>query len=280
MSESITHEPRRRSTAAPARAIRGTIRRRLLVNALVDPDEVGRRLPAGVRPHVIDGGGTVVGCCLVDFTDIRPARVPAGLGISFRAAADRISVEWDDPAGRPIVGVYVPVRCSDSRLGVLLGGRRYPGAQRRVRVLASEEGRDVRWSVDDAAGRGDYRIRLVATVDDAPTSPLHHPVGATCVGATFGLSPTRQGGVEAARMDPDHRVARELWVDQVSSTFLSGFTSARPAPSYLLRDVQVTWSAAPGALATAVATRPSPPPAALPSPTRPGDRGAPIGTAA
>jgi hypothetical protein len=280
MSESTTHEQRQRGTAPAARAIRATIRRRLLVNALVDPDEVARRLPDGVRPHVIDRGGTVVGCCLVDFTDVRPARVPAGLGISFRAAADRISVEWDDTAGRTTVGVYVPVRCSDSRLGVLLGGRRYPGVQRRVRVLASEEGRDVRWSVDDAAGRGDYRIRLAATVDDAPTSPLHHPVGATCVGATFGLSPTRQGGVEAARMDPDHRVARELRVDEVSSTFLSGFTSARPAPSYLLRDVQVTWSAAPCTLATPGAALPGPPPAAPPGALRPVGRRAPAGTVA
>ena len=239
--------------------MRGTIRRRLLVNALVDPDEAARRLPAGVRPHVVDGGGTVVGCCLVDFARIRPARVPAALGISFRAAADRLSVEWDDHAGRTVVGVYVPVRCSDSRLGVLLGGRRYPGPQQPARITATEAGRHVRWSVDDAAGRGDYRIRLAATVDDEPASAFHDPVGAACVGATLGLSPDRCGGVEGARMEPDHRVARELRVEEIDSTFLSGFASARPAPSYLLRDVEVTWSAADavGSVPSAAATVPA-----------------------
>lgn len=54
------------------RAMRGTIRSRLLVNALVEPDEAARRLPTGLRPHIV-GGGTVVGCCLLDIVDIRPS---------------------------------------------------------------------------------------------------------------------------------------------------------------------------------------------------------------
>jgi len=69
-------------------AIRGTIRSRLLVNALVDPDEAARRLPAGVRPHAT-GDATIVGCCLLDITDIRPSPLPAMVGGSFRAAAHR-----------------------------------------------------------------------------------------------------------------------------------------------------------------------------------------------
>jgi hypothetical protein len=218
-----------------------------LVNAQVDPDEAARRLPPGVRPHVIDGGGTLVGCCLVSFTHVRPAWAPAAAGISFLASADRLSVEWDDDAGRPVVGVYVPIRCSDSRLGVLLGGRRYPGPQRPARIRAVEDGRDIRWSADEATGSGarGHRIRLAAAVAPAPASPLHDPVGATCIGATFGLSPDRHGGIEGTRMDPDHRVAHDLQVHEIDSSFLSSFASARPAPSYLLRDVEVTWSPAP-----------------------------------
>ncbi len=102
------------------------------------------------------------------------------------------------------------------------------------------------WSVDDAAGTGAYRIRLAATLAGTDgASPLADPVGATCVAATLGLSPDRHGGIEGTRMEPDHRYARELQVTEIDSTFLSGFTTARPAPSYLLRDVQVTWSPAP-----------------------------------
>jgi hypothetical protein len=42
--------------------MRGTIRSRLLVNALVDPDEAAQRLPDGLRPHVTSHGKVVGGC--------------------------------------------------------------------------------------------------------------------------------------------------------------------------------------------------------------------------
>src|SRR5437660_3142757 len=67
------------------RAVRGVLRRRLLVNAVVDPDEAAGRLPAGLRPHETPLG-TVVGCCLLDITDLRPRLLPAAAGIRQRAA--------------------------------------------------------------------------------------------------------------------------------------------------------------------------------------------------
>ena len=77
------------------RQVEGTLRRRLLINAVVDPDEAAARLPVGLRPHVTDVG-TVVGCCLLDVVRLRPAGLPAVAGIGMRAAAHRISAEWDD----------------------------------------------------------------------------------------------------------------------------------------------------------------------------------------
>lgn len=46
-------------------------------------------------------------------------------------------------------------------------------------------------------------------------------------------------------MDPDHRLAGEVIVEDLDSEFLAGFTTARLAPSYLMRDVGVTWTPAP-----------------------------------
>jgi len=37
-------------------------------------------------------------------------------------------------------------------------------------------------------------------------------------------------------------VAGQVEIDHLASAFLAGFTSARPAPSYLMRDVDVTWT--------------------------------------
>jgi hypothetical protein len=233
------------SRQAPSadRAVRGTIRRRLLVNAVVDPDEAARRLPQGVRPHVT-AGGTVVGCCLLEIESLRPAGLPAFVGQRLRAAAHRISVEWDDGAGETVTGVYVPVRHTDSRPALALGGRWFPGVHERahIEVLASEF--DLWWRVDpfEAVGLG---IRVAVSVSpDAVASAMCDQVGATCLGASIGVSPGRRGLLEAARMEPAHRDAQAVTIESLESGFLDGFSSARLSLSYLMCDANVTWTRA------------------------------------
>lgn len=224
-------------------AVRGTIRRRLLINAVVDPDEAARRLPTGLRPHVTPLG-TVVGCCLLEIDDVRPAALPAVAGITLRAAAHRISVEWDDGPGEPVVGVYVPMRQTDSRLAVALGGRRFPGVH--ARATAEVEARDGRvcWATDPCGPEG-YRVRVDASVpmETAPAI-VCEPVAGACVRADVGISPDHRGVLETARMEPDHRRVREIAIEDLDSAFLSSFTSGHAAPSYLLADVGVTWTRA------------------------------------
>jgi hypothetical protein len=240
---------------AIGRAVRGTIRRRLLVNAVVDPDEAAARLPAELRPHVTELG-TVVGCCLLEIEHIRPDRVPAAAGRRLRAAAHRISVEWDDRAGTTTVGVYVPVRDSDSRLAVALGGRWFPGTHRRASIDIAAPSGKLRWLVGDARGGSRYDIRVTASIPPgAPGSTTCEPIGGTCLGATIGLSPDRRGVLEGARMDTDHRLAREVTIEDLDSGFLAGFATAHPAPSYLMRDVDVTWTPAPALELAALARR-------------------------
>ena len=221
--------------------MRGTIRRRLLVNALVDPDEAARRLPVGLRPHVIDGG-TVVGCCLLDIDAIRPASLPAGVGTRLRAAAHRVSVEWEDEAGDITVGVYVPVRHTDSRAARLLGGRWFPGVHRRASIELADDGRSISWSVEPGDRAAEYRVRVSASITSTSTLPLCEPIGGTCLTATVGLSPDHHGALDAARMEPDHRRALPVEIGDLDSAFLAGFTTAQPALSYLMCDVDVTWT--------------------------------------
>lgn len=223
------------------RAMRGTIRSRLLVNALVDPAEAAGRLPAGLRPHVT-GEGTVVGCCLLDIVEIRPAWLPAAVGTSLRAAAHRISVEWEDELGTPTVGVYVPLRLTDSRAAIALGGRVFPGVHRRASIELAEDGGHVKWSVAAGAEPGAYSVRVDASPGDDLRSPPDEPIGGTCLSAEMGLSPGLDGGLEAARMTPHHRTAHPVDVHHLDSAFLASFTSAATAPSYLMRDVDVTWT--------------------------------------
>jgi hypothetical protein len=229
--------------AISSRSIRGTIRRRLLVNAVVDPDEATRRLPVGLRPHVT-ALGTVVGCCLLEIDGIRPAYVPAIAGRTLRAAAHRISVEWEDDSGQMTVGVYVPMRQTDSRMAVALGGRWFPGVHEPAEVEVSASDGDLRWATDPRGPDG-YRVRVDASIPrDTDASIACEPVAGTCMSADVGLSPDHHGVLEGARMEPDHRRVRKVAIDDLDSAFLSSFTTARVAPSYLMADVGVTWTRA------------------------------------
>jgi hypothetical protein len=227
--------------------IRGTIRRRLLINARVDPDEAVARLPVPLRPHVT-GDGTVVGCCLLDIERVRPAGVPAAWGFGFRAAALRISVEWDDASGRTAVGVYVPMRFADSRAATAAGGRWFPGVHPYARIGMDDEGDRLRWSVavgGMGGGSGERVVGVEGSVAASLAAELCDPVGVTCLEAALGISPDHRRALGAVRMEPEHRHARRFNVETLECEFLASFSSASPAPSYLMRDVGVTWRTEP-----------------------------------
>jgi hypothetical protein len=165
---------------------RGTITSRLLVNATVDPDEAAARLPLGLRPHVTPDG-TVVGCCLLDIADIRPAGFATATGRHLRAAAHRMSVEWETRAGDTITGVYVLVRHTDSRLAVLLGGRWFPGIHQRAVLEFSTNGRHETRSVRPVDG--DLAIDVTASIPRTVHDPALGEVASACLDADVALSP-------------------------------------------------------------------------------------------
>jgi hypothetical protein len=215
------------------------LRRRLLVNATVDPDEAAKRLPPGLRPHVTPAG-TVVGCCLLEIEHLRPALLPASWGVGQRAAAHRISAEWVSDAGELVVGVYVPERRTDSRLALALGGRCFPGLHRPASVELCPTAMGLRWSV---RGRDEFCIDVTVTIpDDSSVDLSGDRIAGTCIGANVGMSTSHRGALEAARMEPVHRAAREVAVDVLESSFIAGFSSAEPAPGYLMEDVAVSWT--------------------------------------
>lgn len=232
--------------------MRGRIDRRLLISTLADPDEVACRLPPTLRPHVIDGG-TVIGCCLLELSDVRPDPLPAFVGRSLRAAAHRISVEWDTPDGVE-VGVFVPIRLTDSHLAAAVGGRFVPGVHRRVRYDTRCEGHRLAHVVDaeEAPFHLEVDVRRTGEIADAAVCDL---MTSTCLGARIGLSPARRGGFDAIRMDLSHHLVEEVEVDRLVSPFLSSFVSADPPTGRLLSDASVRWSPATGPLGASVGLR-------------------------
>jgi hypothetical protein len=42
-------------------------------------------------------------------------------------------------------------------------------------------------------------------------------------------------------MEPADRRARLVEIEDLASTFIGGFATATPAPSYVMQDIAVTW---------------------------------------
>ena len=120
----------------PIPSIYGRIDRRILVNYRVDPGILAGLLPAPFRPKLVYGHG-MAGICLIRLQNLRPAFVPACLGMSSENAAHRVAVEWDDH-GTLREGVYVRRRDTSSWFNTLSGGRLFPGVHHHARFTVQE----------------------------------------------------------------------------------------------------------------------------------------------
>jgi hypothetical protein len=116
--------------------IRGLIDRRILVNYRVEPAVLSKVLPEPFRPKIINGVG-IAGICLIRLKDIRPAGLPAIVGVSSENAAHRIAVEWDEN-GITREGVYIPRRDTSSRFNMLFGERIFPMVHHYAQFQVSE----------------------------------------------------------------------------------------------------------------------------------------------
>jgi uncharacterized protein YqjF (DUF2071 family) len=143
--------------------LKGTIRRRLLVNFRVDPISIQRLLPPPFRPK-IHHGNAIAGICLIRLEHIRPAGLPAWLGLASENAAHRIAVEWTDSNGIAREGVFIPRRDTGSWLNTLAGGRLFPGEHHHANFVISDEGGHVDYSMVARDRR--VSVRVDGTVSD------------------------------------------------------------------------------------------------------------------
>src|SRR5687767_12794315 len=101
-------------------ALQGVVRRRILVNFRVDPTVMQRHVPRPFELQLVDGWATA-GICLLRLEHLRPAHLPAKIGVSSENAAHRVAVSWSDDAGRVCSGVYIPRRDTASAVNAFIG---------------------------------------------------------------------------------------------------------------------------------------------------------------
>jgi hypothetical protein len=178
--------------------LRGTIKRRLLVNFRVDPTVIQRLLPAPFRPK-LHRGDSIAGICLIRLEDIRPAGLPASIGFSSENAAHRIAVEWTDDSGIRREGVFIPRRDTGSRLNSLAGGRLFPGEHHHATFTVSDDGQNI----DVAMESDDQHVSVRVVGRSAETLPQSScfdsllEASAFFEGGSLGYSVTRHD----ARLD-------------------------------------------------------------------------------
>jgi hypothetical protein len=214
-----------------------TMERRILVNYRVDPEVLAARLPPPFRPALVHGYG-IAGICLIRLTGVRPAGLPATLGITSENAAHRIAVEWDTADG-PVTGVYIPRRDTSSRLTTLLGGRAFPGWHHRSTFRVHEAAGSSRVELSGAgvevavaAHRADGVMvgSVFESVDEASAFFRCAPLG-------YAATPA-PGVFDGVALTTDEWAIDPLHLDEVRSTMFDGF---EPDSAFLMTGIETTW---------------------------------------
>src|SRR4051812_45973206 len=174
--------------------IKGTIKRRLLVNFRADPTVVQRILPPPFRPK-LHREHSLVGICLIRLEQIRPAGLPGVLGLSSENAAHRIAVEWTDRAGVEREGVFIPRRDTGSFLNRVAGGRVFPGEHHAASFSVTDTGGHIDFSMRSHDGLVTVRV-VGADADSLSASSCFGSLteaSAFFEGGSLGYSVTQDG---------------------------------------------------------------------------------------
>jgi len=233
-------------------SIHGVIKRRVLVNFRVDPEVAARLLPEGLKPK-LSGAHAVVGICLIRLEGIRPPVVPRSLGLSSENAAHRIAVVWRDSGGRDREGVFIPIRHTESRAVLWLGGRLFPGVHKRARFDITDEAGVVDISIESDAR--DMRVELrgiqAAELPAGSRFPSLQAASEFFRGGSIGYSPSREPGhLEGLRLVAPAWRVEPLAITHVFSSWIDDqsrfpYGSVEFDCALVMRDIAHSWQSAP-----------------------------------
>jgi hypothetical protein len=179
---------------------------------------------------------------------IRPAGLPASVGVTTENAAHRIAVEWDGPTGTEC-GVYIPRRDTSSLITALVGGRLFPGEHHRARFQVREDGGRIAVAFQSVDGSAHAAVdsRLAASMPNGSVFASLDDASQFFRKAPLGYSATRSGdrldGVELSC--PSWRI-EPLMVQSVESSFFDDRTLfpsgvAEFDSALVIRDVPASW---------------------------------------
>lgn len=232
--------------------VQGVIRRRILVNFRVDPDVLQRQLPHPFRPKRLDGAA-IAGICLIRLEQMRPACVPAPLGLTSENAAHRMAVCWTDAQGQERERVYIPRRDTGSTLHQIAGGHLFTGVYRPARFRVEDAGERIDFRMHSADGRAsiELRARISERLPAASRFPSLEAASAFFRSGALGYSEgARAGQLDGMRLETDDWRVTPLTVEHVHSSYFSDATRFPPGSveldsALLMRDIPHRWASEP-----------------------------------
>ncbi len=234
-----------------APAIRGVIRRRILVNFRVDPGTMQAQLPSRFRPK-LHADHAIAGICLIRLEQLRPRAVPSFLGIASENAAHRVAVEWQGDDGRWREGVFIPRRDTGSFINHLAGGRLLPGEHQRARFRVRDEREEIDLTMTSRDGEVSVRVRgrFGGTLPASSCFSSLADASAFFEAGSLGYSVTREPGrLDGIELRTAGWRVEALDVDEVHSSYFSD-SKAFPEGSVefdcalAMRDLPHEWHAA------------------------------------
>ncbi len=241
--------------------VRGTVRRRILVNYRVDPDIARRQLPPGFEPKLV-GGYALGGVCLIRLEHERPFPAPRVMGLSSENVAHRFAAVRVDERGVRRDCVYIPRRHSSSGLMRALGGRAFPGEPGRAKFGIHEDDTsiDISVSTDDGFGAV-IRARRASLLPASSVFSSLIEASAFVRDGSLGYSETRSGRrLDALQLEAARWSVVPLAVDVVRSTYFEDATLFPDGTvafdcALLMTDIEHAWRRMPPILRSECATR-------------------------
>lgn len=225
--------------------ITGTIDRRILLNYRAPLSVVAELLPGPFEARSVNGFA-LIGVCLIRFKSLRPAFLPAAMGISSENAAHRISIVWSDDEGAH-TGVYVTRRDTNSALVKLTGGRVFPGVHGRATFDVEESSDHVAISIADSEG---VLVRLSGKISDDFSSEVfasHDEASRYFQDDRIGYSPARrEQELEGLKLNCHRWETSNLNIDE---SYVREFSALSPEIEFdhalIMHGVSHDWSEVP-----------------------------------
>ncbi len=229
-------------------AVNGRIERRLLVNLRIDPEAVIPLLPATLRPLLVDGWA-IAGMCLIRLAALRPAFMPAAIGLTTENVAHRIAVEWDDHGERR-TGVWIPHRLTSSRFTVWAGGKLFPAVHSYADFEVDDQGDRISIAVRGADGL--HIAVSCQSADDVPASSVFASMAKADEFFRTGSTGVSPGGPDGRCDLVDLNVAgwnlTPLAITDARSSILEALAPigdrAQWDSAFIMRDMACQWTAA------------------------------------